>query len=460
MNRNIKEIFRLVRENKLATFGASVCSLILAGSLFSAFAVEPQTQSITLSSEFGDIPASETVLTDVQITGVLTPTNIFPSVELTDEQKAKGITYLKKGIWQDTAVVIGEEAKGTVDPNYVETAGSNTILRSVSVAIGGHADAMVTNSSQSQAIAIGWMSQAKASNAIAIGSGNQATNETAMTGDAAYAAGDSSIAMGYGAKATGKQAVQFGKGVNDTAQSFKFFDTYIVKDGKLAIDGSLDTNLITKAISEALDPKFVQDYDDPMEELVYVKSHAITTISFTNRNSLLGVDLEPTSSRNYEVFFPDTPEMRTGLPVGFDTSSTTNLTRLGVWWNRKILKLPFMAKVQEPIKGMVLITAEEYPTLDSAADWTPVITGVVWQTTNDLKTISRVNGSNLHTVKELTLKYYVDESVTNTVAINTFNGELLYEWACPKMDAIAAAANIVSLEVTDYYTTFYKEKAK
>ncbi len=459
MKSNIKETLELMRENKLATFGASICSLILAGSLFSALAVTPVPQSITLGSEFGDIPANETVLSDVQIEGVLTPTNIFPSVELTDEQKAKGITYLKKGVWQDTAVVIGEDAKGTVDPDYVAKAPSNTMLRSVSVAIGGHADAMVTNSSQSQAIAIGWMSQAKASNAIAIGSGNQATNETAMTGDAAYAAGANSIAMGYGAKATATDAVQFGKGINDTKQSFKFFDTYIVKDGKLAVEGTLDTNSINQIISQALDPKFVQDFDDPAAELVYVKSHAITTISFTNRASLSGIELEPSSSRNYEVFLPDTPEMREGLPVSFDTIYT-NITRLGVWWDRKILKLPFMAKFQEPIKDMVLATVEEYPTLDGVADWLPSITGVVWQTTNDLKTISRVRGINLHTVKELTLTYYVDASVTNTVAINTFEGELLYDAAAPKMDAIPTAAEVVSLEATDYYTTFYKEKEK
>lgn len=463
MKSNFKEIFRLVRENKLATFGASICSLILAGSLVSAFAVEPQPQSITLSSEFGDIPASETVLTNVQITGVLTPTNIFPSVPLTEEQIGAGVTYEKKGVWQDAAVVIGEGAKGTIDPDYVAKTTGSTYLRSVSVAIGGHADAQVPDYPQSQAIAIGWFAQAKAGNAIAIGAGNQSTNETAMTGDATVAIAGQAVAIGYSAKATATDAVQIGKGTNSTKESFKFRDVFIVKDGKLAVDEPIiDTNTVNKivqdAISTAFDPRLVETYDDESQELINVKSHTLTTISFTNTAELAGIEIEPSTTRNYDVFFPDTPTMREGLPIQVKVANTNTITRLGVWWDRKILRLPAMVKIQEPIKDMVLATVEEYPTV-TKTDWTPEITNAVWVTAGNSKTINRLQGKNLHTLKTVELKYYISDTTTNTVTISEFQSAL-YGQAFPTMDAISADANIVSLEVTDYYTTFYKEGAK
>ena len=62
-------------------------------------------------------------------------------------------------------------------------------------------------------------------------------------------------------------------------------------------------------------------------------------------------------------------------------------------------------------------------------------------------------------LKTLELKYSVDASSTNTVAISEFDS-VRYGQASPTMDAIPATATVVSLEITDYYTTFYKEKAK
>ncbi|GEM_PF-2584598 len=464
MKNSVKEIFRLVRENKLAVFVACVCSLVFAGALFSALAVTPPPQSIALGMEFGDIPANATTLSNLSIEGVLNPTDIFPSVPLAAEQMRQGVTYEKNGVWQDAAVVIGANAKGTVDPGYVAKAPSNTCLRSVSVAIGGHADAQVPDSPKSQAIAIGWFAQAKASNAVAIGAGTQHTNETAMTGDATVANANEAVAVGYGAKATAHQSVQVGRGVNGTARSFKFQDVFIVKDGKLAVeDPQIDTNtvkeIVRKAIAAALDPRYVEEFDDKANERVNVRSHALTTISFTNSQNLAGVELEPSTTRNYDIFFPDTATMREGLPYEMKVANT-NLTRLGVWWNRQILKLPAMVKAQEPVKDMVLVTVEEYPSVTSS-DWTPAITNVAWDVVEGggEMYIQCVMGRNLQMLKTLELKYFVDANSTNTVALSEFD-PARYGQASPVMDAIPATATVVSLEITDYYTTFYKEKAK
>ncbi len=460
MKKILKVLLKSCRETPFGVGAAAVCSLILSGALFTAFAVDT---TVELPVAFGDIPANTETLSGVEIEGVLAPESVFQSVPLTEEQKARGITYEKKGIQQDTAIAIGEGAKASVDPAYVETAGSNTILRSVSVAIGGHADARVDNYCNAQAIAIGWMSQAKASNAIAIGSGNQSTNETAMTGDAAYAAGDSSIAMGYGAKATALQAVQFGKGVNDTKQSFKFFDTYIVKDGKLAVEeSSIDTNtveeIVADAIAAALDPRIVHDYDDPDNELIKVQSHAITTLLPTNA-LFADVDVEATSTRNYELFFADTPEMRQNLPVQV-FSGNTNLTKLGVWWNRKILRLPFMAKVQEPITNLVLLTVEEYPATTAARS--PTITNLIWtvDTNNNTKTISQVLGTDLDTLKSFDIAWQntvtnYTEGSSHPIGVEPYTittGVVTYAtYTLPAMpNTIPSTAEILSLKVTDY----------
>lgn len=105
-------------------------------------------------------------------------------------------------------------------------------------------------------IAIGWRSVAVGSGAIAIGCGTKSgqnywlddertqhnPNEqaTAAVGANAISIGrgtraenDSSIAVGYGARANANGAVQLGAGSNIEANTLKFQNTTIVKDGKL-----------------------------------------------------------------------------------------------------------------------------------------------------------------------------------------------------------------------------------
>ena len=161
-------------------------------------------------------------------------------VEIPAAAAAKGVTFecakpdpanpsATCGEEDNGAVAIGRNAKAAVTAAALNAAPSNTVGRSVSVAIGAEADATVSASAtKNQAVAIGWHAQAKASNAVAIGGGAQHTFEDAMSGAAAYANASEAVAVGYSAKATANGAVQFGLGTNTTAKSFQFREWQVV----------------------------------------------------------------------------------------------------------------------------------------------------------------------------------------------------------------------------------------
>lgn len=185
------------------------------------------------------------------------------TVPLSDADAARGVTFDDPdgGIDQNVAMRIGLGAKAGLPDDAASAAADNTVLRSAGVAIGPNANATATNAdgTKNQGVAVGWNSKA-GYNAVAIGGGAQHGGETDMTGNSTYAPGETAVAIGYSAKATnlagvaiGRGAVslaegaaQIGAGTNSTANTLKFQDTWIVKDGKIA--GETDTNEVARMI--------------------------------------------------------------------------------------------------------------------------------------------------------------------------------------------------------------------
>ena len=300
---------------------------------------------------------------------------------------ARGVTFTHpSGDDQNAAVAVGKGAVAALSEGDVRNAPDGTVLRSVSVAIGGNA--VATNAAKSaQAVAVGWNAQAVGNNSIAIGSGAQHPNETAETGDATVASGSTAVAIGYAAKAKAKGAWQLGQGVNAEADTLKFRDVTIVKDGRVA--GVLDTNEVARAAASALEPATAAEYGGEYGDEIAVRSHTVTTFSPTNAvGPGFELAVKPTLSRNFEVFLPNTPEMRSGLPIWLDTEIAGPLTRLGPWWTNRVARLPAKVRVVEPCAGILIAEVEEY---DDGHDWTPALAAAY--VTNGT---ARVDGTNLH----------------------------------------------------------------
>lgn len=362
---------------------------------------------------------------------------LTPTVALTAEQESRGVTYVKNGLDQNCAIAIGTNAVASVDPAYVANAPSNAILRSVSVAIGGNADARGDGTGMSQGIAIGWWSQAKAGNAIAIGSGAQHTNETAMSGNATVASAACAVAVGYSAKATATSAVQIGFGTNATPHSLQFEGVPIVRDGRLVAAG-VETNDVMRVVEEMLGPRTYADVPDVIE----VRSHALTVIAPTN-GPLDEVELAPTLSRNYEVYLPNVAAMRESLPVSFDTAET-NVTKLGAWWGRKLVRLPAMVKVRSPSAGTAILDVEAY---DDGWDWTPAVTNAAFAVTGGVVRLETVYGTNLHGVTEVTVAYVMADGTTNAVTSTAVRNPL-YGKVAPEIAGVARSALADGAHVT------------
>lgn len=159
-------------------------------------------------------------------------------IAMPSSAEQKGVTFVDQyGEDANVAIEIGRNAKAKVADEALYKAASNTVVRSVSIAIGAESDATVAGSpTKNQAIAIGWHAQAKASNAIAIGSGAEHPTEDTETGNATVASGSTAISIGYDAKATqdstiaiGRSAkavaagsVQLGGGINESANTLQF----------------------------------------------------------------------------------------------------------------------------------------------------------------------------------------------------------------------------------------------
>ena len=257
---------------------------------------------------------------------------LYADAEVTAIAAAKGVSFTCAatnaagrvcGENQNAALEIGRTARAKMDEATIERQPSNAVVRSVSIAIGEHADALVENARQSQALAIGWHAQAKASNAIAIGMGAEHAHENAMTGDATYACGGESIAVGYGAKATTNNAVQISKGVNPTPHSLQFENVPIVRDGSLvlpdipeiaALSNRMERMVRPGNMTALADGRELEDDDcwvmqprlDGLSELLIAPS--------TDGVYWAGTELAvepPLGSRNYDLLVADLPEFCT-----------------------------------------------------------------------------------------------------------------------------------------------------
>ena len=177
-----------------------------------------------------------------------------PSISIPDADAARGITFEDShGCGHNGAVEIGAGARAEVSQEAISAAPSNTVVRSVSVAVGPGADATdPSNPVKSQAIAVGNQSRASAVNSIAIGSGVRHADEDDMSGGNAYAAAPQAVSVGYSAKAVAAGAVQIGPGVNDTPNSLQFMGVPVVRNGKVVTDG-LDTNAVRRMIQDESD---------------------------------------------------------------------------------------------------------------------------------------------------------------------------------------------------------------
>lgn len=329
---------------------------------------------------------------------------------LTEDQVANGVTYVKGGHLQDAAIAIGRDAKAALPSNLVANATKGNVLRSVSVAIGGFAEASYENSTyQNQAIAIGYCSKAKDGQAIAIGSGAQHTYETDLESGATVALANQSVAIGYAAKATAQGAWQFGSGSNTNRNSLKFGDVYIVKDNKLAVpeqeEPEIDETKVQQIVDDALAP---QVYDPESCGLVVTaKSHTI--VSIVPKQQVDEFEVFATQSRNYEVYYPNTEELRMSLPGSFDLVPSDGLTVLGL--SNTITRLPALVKVREPIDKQVIV---EVVTYDDGYDWTPIHTGDSWNVDESGRSLETVYGTNLQSTVSVSVEYETTNGVKAT----------------------------------------------
>lgn len=335
-------------------------------------------------------------------------------VEVPDEAAAKGISFVDQyGEDQNVAIAIGKDARAAVSKEALEQAPSNTIVRSVSIAIGAKSDATAGDSSiKNQAIAIGFHAQAKANNAIAIGSGAEHPNETAETGNATVASGGTAIAIGYDAKAKSesgvsigrsaktdaKNAVQIGTGFNTEPNSLQFL-SYKILDS----EGQIPTNRLAKA-AEFLEQIMVRRIERTIrpgnmemncltkeEQIIEPMLNGVSEFSFSYSNGvwLAGGEagiIPPLGSRNYNLLIKEIPQAiayTNGVPYYLSPEdnfifecgeelSRHNITMIcspevGVMTHGKGFALtnsPAIIKVREPSSNSLIIVAKPWNPID------------------------------------------------------------------------------------------------
>lgn len=337
-----------------------------------------------------------------------------------------------KGVWKDPVlsqadctVAIGVNAKAT------ETAKS-----SQSVAIGR--DALATGSATvalgpntftegAQSIAIGWRANAVGAHSISIGSAKKSGEDYYKDGainpnsDLNLAEGDFSIAVGYNAKATQKDstaigdyaaakavgAVQLGHGTNDVANTLKFQDVTIVKDGHV--------------VGSVPDPEVI-DLPEVTEEMeIEVKPGSITTILPTTGEMGPGTEMSVSCKglRNYTIYLPNEEKLRVGLPILF-VSEIPSATKVVFEGDKTATRLPIRFNMEQPYDGLVVVK----PTIfDDGSDWMPVIEGcnLVFEldatagysikTVDTDATKRSLFGKNLHAATNYVIRYEKAEAV-------------------------------------------------
>jgi hypothetical protein len=234
-----------------------------------------------------------------------------PSISIPDADAARGITFKDPhGCEHNGAVEIGAGATAAVSQEAISAAPSNTVVRSVSVAVGPGADATdPSNPVKNQAIAIGNQAKASAVNAIAIGSGVRHADESDMQGGNAYASAPQAVAVGYAAKATADGAVQIGPGTNATPDSLKFGSTWIVRNGR--IEGGTDTNEVARMIRDELENgvAFIDRGNTNGYEWVRVgdmDGDVSYVVAFAGESATVDFPIAPGSTNRAEVYKAET----------------------------------------------------------------------------------------------------------------------------------------------------------
>lgn len=327
--------------------------LFLAAAL--AAVVSPGVTSVT-HREATNI-AESVVGREVRIASTPIPeakTNLVTYVRA----KAHPVTGEVRGEDEDGSVVIGKGASGTISTNFMEGVTAKTQLRSEAIAIGHNATVSNANTKATvQGIAIGWNAKAIGSNALAIGSGAKHWYETDEGGDRTYANGSETVAFGYCARATANCAVQIGKGINTNANTLQFREWQLVgADGKipsarLPASGVVDTNGVLSIAAAYFRPQVVTNLDE-----IAVRSH---TLAVYSPSEPVGDEagVTATATRDYEIFLPDTEQLRAGLPFSFDTDFE-GAVKLGSWWTNRIDRLPALIRVREPVPGTCILSVE------------------------------------------------------------------------------------------------------
>lgn len=395
-------------------------------------------------------------------------------IKLTQTQIDKGISVNPgaSGYDEDSPIQLGKHAVSAVSTQAVaKITAANTKIRNVGISIGAYATGEGATDIKNQNIAIGPFAHAVGSSMIAIGPGIRETTETDWTGNNVFAGGpgngttsrggSAGISIGYHTKGWGTQflsigsgnsgtggratiasnnftvavgpaaqalapkavalgrnstanaegAVQIGEGENTTPNSLQFMGVKIVENGRL-VGGNADPKEWNIQQSEITSGN--------ME--VQLRSGSVTTIlpegSLDNGTELYIKAPTQGDLRNYEVYFPNEPEVRAGLPCGFNLGELPSEIKsvvVGGKWQAH--KLPAKVTITQPYSRLVMGKIEEF---DDGTDWSPIITAahIKWDGTKFTADGSKLlEGTNLHSGVSLKMAYriYGGSIVTNTV---------------------------------------------
>lgn len=232
---------------------------------------------------------------------------------------------------------------------------------------------------------------------------------TRLIGNAIYGY---KVAFGTNAVAEANGAVQIGAGTNSTPDSLQFQDVVIVKDGKLVGASTAPTEL-----------------NIPLNDSsIKLEPGSITTI-FPDYKLYNGTELFVESPnigdlRNYEIYLPNEPNIRTGLPIRFKLDSLPeDITKVIIDKKWQIHKLPAKVTITQPYSGLVICKIEE---IDDDTAWVPVITSahIKWNGTKFITDGSKLlEGTNLQSGVSLKIKYPISTGNVISNAIYDITGD-------------------------------------
>ena len=388
------------------------------------------------------VPVVEAIAQNVGIakTIITTVSNNTSMVSAKDGSDPNNTFIDRTGVARkDYRVLIGHNARS--DGNDSDHGQSITIGRDAE----SHGPATVVVGPNAEAdndgfnVVAGWRAIATKKGGIAIGTGTQsgqnywldeertqhnpnekytaATGENAISiGRATRAEATDAISIGANAKTTAQGAVQLGQGINTEANTLKFRDVTLVKDGK--INGFDDSEL---------DPvEHVVSTTQSSDIEIDAKPHVINTIT---AESSLGpgteLGLNPMGSRNYEVYLPNTEEVRAGMTIS-TMVEIPGVTCLYRGFSGDIQRLPAIVTIRQPNAKTVIIKAD---IMDDGYDWTPVVTncnvfykptdGTFFATNAIPATQREFSGYNLHGLQSIKVAY-VEDSTGSTVTNSFF----------------------------------------